>query len=132
MSTERYRRVLNQVCRAVGFRDADALAQGSQLRIDGHLVTFVHDDVDAAADGIAVYVDLGPVRGDVRRALEVLMQLNFSLGVGSRGVLSLHPQTRHLFYSFRYALTASASGQALLDTLIRCIGDVALDAAAGR
>jgi hypothetical protein len=131
MSTASFRKIMNQLCSILGFEQTDALANGAKLRIDAHLVTFVHDDIDAH-DGISVYVDLGSIEGDESHALGVLMQLNFGLGVGDRGVLSLHPQTRHMFYSFRYALTPASSGQALLDTLIRCVGDVSLSAAGQR
>jgi hypothetical protein len=127
MNTSHFERVMQELGRLIGVADTEAFGRGGKLRIDGHLVTFVHDDT-GGADGLCVYVDLGPAPCDQAHALKVLMQLNFGLGVGERGLLSLHPQTQHVFYSFRYPLNESAKGQALLDTLIRCVCDVALDA----
>jgi hypothetical protein len=127
MTTSHFERVMQELGQIIGIADTGALCRGGRLRLDGHLVTFVHDDTHAAA-GLCVYLDLGPAPCDQAHALKVLMQLNFGLGVGERGLLSLHPQTQHVFYSFRYPLSESAKGQALLDTLIRCVYDVALDA----
>lgn len=129
MSIQHYQRVLTQLCELVGFADTSALAEGAKLRIDDYVVCFFHDETETPSH-VAVYVDLGAPRQDRLQALEVLMQLNFSLGAGSRGVLSIHPQTQRVFYSFNYRLDDAATGQALLDTLIRCVGDVGLDALA--
>jgi len=129
MNTQHYQRVLSQLCKLVGFTNTEALANGAKLRIDDYVVCFFYDEAEAP-DEVAVYVDMGPPGKDHHQAMEVLMQLNFSLGAGARGVLSIHPQTRRIFYSFRYKLNESATGQALLDTLIRCVGDVSLDALA--
>lgn len=129
MNTQHYKRVLKQLCELIGFTNTGALTNGAKLRIDDYIVCFFYNEEEAPNE-LAAYVDMGPPGKDHLQALEVLMQLNFSLGAGARGVLSLHPQTKHIFYSFRYKLNESASGQELLDTLIRCVGDVGLEAQA--
>lgn len=129
MNSKTSQRVLQELCKLIGFNQANALAEGAKLQIDDNIVTFVYDE-QLAPQELVAYVDMGPAKSSEAHALEALMKLNFSLGAGSRGVLSLHPVTGHVFYSFRYALDKSASGQSLLDNLIRCVGDVGIDAQA--
>lgn len=131
MNAQLSERVLNELCALVGFEHAGALSKGAKLQIDNNVVTFVYDE-NLSPQKLAVYVDMGKAQSTQTRALEVLMKLNFSLGVGARGVLSLHPVTDHVFYAFHYPLDTKASGQAMLDTLIRCVGDIGIDVQAMR
>ncbi|RFP09332.1 hypothetical protein D0T25_24305 [Duganella sp. BJB488] len=125
-----YARVIRELSKVVGFEAADEILLGARLRIDDYLIAFIYDD-EFNPNELAVYVDMGkPGGGDLALAYGVMLKINFELDAGSRGVISMHPDTGHLFYSFRYPLNAQASGQSLLDTLIRFIGDFALDAEA--
>ncbi|WP_207004439.1 hypothetical protein [Trinickia mobilis] len=127
MHSSNHRRVIEDLCGLIGFKDHDILLKGGKLRIDDYLVSFIYNPHYDPAN-LLVYVDMGAPSGDREHAYETVLKINFELGIGNRGIISLHPKTQRLFYSFGYALDDTASGRALLDTLIRFVGDVALEA----
>lgn len=125
MPATTYQEVIEQFCRAVGFPDAQLLINGGRLRLDEYLATFIYDP-GYDADTISVYVDLGPVRDTSAAALARLLRLNFELGTGERGMMSLHPESGHALYAFGYRLDEKASGQDLLDVLVNYVSDVSV------
>ncbi|OAJ61443.1 hypothetical protein A6V36_23990 [Paraburkholderia ginsengiterrae] len=129
MNTSEYRRVVEELCKVVGFNSPKTLFDGGRLRIDDYLVALIYDET-FDPDLLQVYIDLGPIPADRAAACKTFLKINFNLSASQRGSLSVHPQTEHLFYSFRYRLDKNASGQALLDSLIRFVGDVGLEAMA--
>lgn len=129
MANPHYERVLSELSSVLGFTDNHALASGGRIKAGDHIITFIHDD-EIDAHHLSVYVDLGKPSKHEKRAFELLLKINFELEASGRGTLSLHPETGHAFYSFRYPLTDIASGQSLLDTLARAVADVAVEGAA--
>lgn len=127
-----YRRVIKDLCDLVGFRDHEILLKGGKLRIDDYRISFIYSpniySPNRDAENLLVYVDMGMPSGNREQAYETLLKINFELGIGNRGVISVHPNTNRLFYSFGFLLNDAASGRALLDTLIRFAGDAALGA----
>ena len=124
-STE-FQRVVKELCGLVGFTDHEMLVNGGKLRINEYLVSFIYDE-GFNPNQLFVYVDMGIPASDREDAYKVLLKINFELAAGIRGVLSIHPQTNHLFYSFCYALNSTSTGRHLLDSLIRFVGDVGLE-----
>lgn len=125
-----YARVIRELSGLVGFELADEILLGARLRIDEYLISFIYDE-EFNPNELAVYVDMGkPGAGDQAHAFRVLLKINFELDAAARGMISMHPDTEHLFYSFRYPLNAEATGPALLDTLVRFVGQFTADAEA--
>ena len=123
----KFQRVIEELSALLGFPDPGLIIQGGKLRIGEHLASFVHDEA-ASPNGAFVYLDLGPAQGDQQEATwKTLLKLNFELLAGTRGVVCMHPDTEHMFYSMHYPLNELASGQHLLDTLIRAIGDLGIE-----
>jgi hypothetical protein len=119
---EHYTRVVTELCGVIGFKGIDTLLAGGKVRInDNFLTSFVHNE-SFAPGNLLVYIDMGPPpEGDRAVNLTLLMKINFQLGAGTRGSISLHPESEHLFYSFAYPLKESASGTDLLNTLLRFV-----------
>ena len=127
MHTSNYPRVIKELCELIGFADHAVLLRGGKLQIDDYRISFIFNP-GYDAKNLLVYLDMGALAGDRKHVYETLLKINFELGIGQRGWISMHPQTHHLFYSFGYLLDDTASGRALLDTLLRFSGDVALGA----
>lgn len=118
MDSPTYRRVVSELCAEVGFKNPEILlTHNGQLRIDDCFVSFLYDEA-FLRNQLFVYIDLGPVTGDKERAYEHLLKLNTELTAGARGVMSLHPETERVLYSFQYPLSAEASGRDLLGTIV--------------
>jgi hypothetical protein len=126
---EVFQRVIKELCELVGFRDHNLLVKGGKLRIDDYTVSFIRD-AEYMPDHIFVYIDMGPCgnSSDKEGAYKALLKINFELLAGARGAISVHPETENVFYSFRYELGEKASGRNLLDSLIRFIGDIGIEA----
>jgi hypothetical protein len=126
---EAFERVMKELCDLVGFRDHSLLVRGGKLRIDEYTVSFIRD-ANYMPDNIFVYVDMGPCTNlsDKEGAYKALLKINFELLAGARGSVSVHPETENIFYSFRYVLDEKASGRNLLDSLIRFVGDMGIEA----
>jgi hypothetical protein len=122
-----FKRVIEELCELIGFDQPDLLVRGGKLRIDQCLVSFFCDKA-LSPDDMFVYIDMGPAATETADAYKSLLKINFELGAGARGVLCVHPENSHLFYSFAYTLNENATGQYLLDSLVRFIGDFALTA----
>jgi len=129
MANPHYERVLTELSRVLGFTDTHALATGGRIKAGDHIITFIHDE-EIDQHHVSVYVDLGKPSSHEKRAFELLLKINFELDASGRGTLSLHPETGHAFYSFKYPLNDVASGQSLLDNLARAVADVAVEGAA--
>jgi hypothetical protein len=128
MPSKTFATVLNEFCKLAGFKDVDALARGAKLKIDDYVVSFIQN-LDDLPVSLSVFIDLGPVVGDLAQGLQMLMEINFLLSAHGRSTLSLHPQTHNVFLAFRYKLDASASGQHLLDTILGSIAELGHEAA---
>lgn len=126
MNTSEYKRVVQELCKVVGFDSPKTLLDGGRLRIDDFLVALIYDE-SFDPDLLQVYIDMGPLPDNRADVYKTFLMINFKLNASQRGSLGVHPQTGHLFYSFRYRLDQQASGQALLDSLIRFVGDVGLE-----
>lgn len=115
-----HKRVITELCKVLGFKSVDLLLNGGKLRVnDNFLISFIYDEAFAPGNLLA-YVDMGPPpENDQATHFGLFLKINFELGAGTRGTLSLHPQTGHMFYSFRYELNESASGQNLLESVLR-------------
>ena len=121
-------RTLTELCELVGFKNPALLINGGKLAVDDYTVSFIHDDA-YVSDKVLVYIDMGPVTNERKEdAYQVLLKMNFDLLAGTRGSVSLHPQTGHIFYSFPFTLSEEATGRNLLDSLIRFIGDIGINA----
>lgn len=127
MDAPNFNRVIEELCKLIGFDQPDLLVKGGKLRIDQCLVSFFCDKA-LNPDDMFVYIDMGPAATETADAYKTLLKINFELGAGARGVLCVHPESDHLFYSFAYSLSEKASGKYLLDSLVRFIGDFALTA----
>ena len=127
MYASNYPRVIKQLCELIGFSDHNIVLQGGKLQIDDYRISFIFNP-SYDAKNLLVYLDMGAPAGDREHVYETLLKINFELGIGQRGLISMHPQTHHLFYSFSYLLDEAASGRVLLDRLLRFSGDVALGA----
>lgn len=126
MATSNFKRVVEELAQLIGFKEPELLIQGGKLRIGECLVTFICDQASEPGH-IFVYVDMGPPTVDRKDAYITLLKINFELDSGARGVFSIHPETNRLFYSFRCELNEKASGRSLLDSLLRFVGDAALE-----
>jgi hypothetical protein len=114
-------RVLHELCAELGCEQvADAVIAGARIRVEDCDVAFIHDEAFDART-LFVYIDLGSIRGDRLSTYEYLLALNTELTAGARGVMSLHPETGRILYSFQYVLAQFASGADLLDTTTRFI-----------
>ncbi|MFL9864629.1 hypothetical protein PQR67_10665 [Paraburkholderia fungorum] len=129
MNISEYKRVVQELCKVVGFGSPKTLLDGGRLKIDDYLVSLIYDE-SVDPNLLQVYIDMGPLPDNQAASYKTFLMINFKLSASQRGSLSVHPQTGHLFYSFRYRLDQQASGQALLDSLIRFVGDVGLEALA--
>ncbi|HWW08247.1 hypothetical protein [Collimonas sp.] len=127
MTTSNYQRVVKELCELVGFKDHGLLVNGGKLRIQDYRVSFIYNQAYDPKN-MLVYVDMGVPSGDLEQTYKTMLKINFQLGIGERGVISLHPETGHLFYSFGFELDDEALGRSLLDTLIRFVGDVGIEA----
>jgi hypothetical protein len=127
MHASNYPRVIKELCALIGFADHNVLLKGGKLQVDDYRISFIFN-ICHDPKNLLVYVDMGTTAGDPVYVYETLLKINFELGIGRRGLISMHPQTRHLFYSFAYLLDDTASGRALLDTLLRFSGDIAFGA----
>jgi hypothetical protein len=124
MSQKTFVSILRDFCKLVGFKDVDSLARGAKLKVDNYVVSFVWHD-KAPQDCVGVYIDLGPLIGEPAVGLRSLMELNFMLSTAGRSMICLHPVTHNIFLTFRYMLLEeSASGQDLLDTMLRSISEL--------
>jgi len=132
MTTEianHHKRVITQLCEIVGFKEPDDLLKGGRLRInEKFVVSFIYDE-PLSPEHLLVYVDMGPLDGDRAKGLTLFMKINFELGAGARGTMALHPETEHIFYSFRFLLNETASGQDLLDSVLRYLAWLGSEAA---
>src|SRR6266446_9317300 len=127
-SESHHRRIVEELCAVLGqTANAHLLLEGGAMKIDKYAVWLVHD-APFDPGHMFVYVDLG-VPSDPAVAYKRLLKLNFELGAGVRGVMSLHPENDRVLYTFRYPLTAASSGQDLLKTLLRFAGGVSPDGA---
>lgn len=126
MSVSNYERVITELCGLIGFVDKRHLLGGGKLRMNDHTISFFHDTT-GDTEGILVYIDMGSPSDDTAKIYADMLEINFMLGIGQRGCMSLHPDTHHVFYIFRFTLTDEALAQTLLDTLIRFIGDVGIE-----
>jgi hypothetical protein len=127
MNAIQYARVVNELCPLIGAADVQAVIKGGRMRIGEQHVSLIYDEM-FNKDAVAVYVDLGVLPEDEAHACKTLLKLNFEMNAVEGGALAIHPQTERVFYSFRYRLTEASTGQHLLDTLIRAVGDAALEA----
>ena len=127
MNSSHFQRVIEELCQHIGFSDPDMLMKGGKLRIDDYLVSFVFDE-PYKPNTIYVYIDLGMPAEEREDAYKTLLKVNFQLMAGERGILSVHPKTNHLFYAFCYPLTEDATGTDLLESLVRFIGGVGIEA----
>jgi hypothetical protein len=127
--SEVFERVIKELCELVGFRDPGMLTRGGKLRINEYTVSFIRDAA-YMPDNIFVYIDMGPCKDgtDKENAYKTFLKINFELLAGARGSISVHPQTEHIFYSFRFQLEENATGKNLLESLIRFIGDMGAEA----
>ncbi len=57
MANPHYERVLSELSSVLGFTDNHALASGGRIKAGDHIITFIHDEIDA--HHLSVYVDLG-------------------------------------------------------------------------
>ena len=116
-----YKRVLAELSTIVGFKEVDALSSGAKLRVDENFtVSFLFEE-PLSSDHLLVYIDLGPTTGHGDGAFAQLMKVNFHILAGARGTLSLHPESGHLFFSFSFLLDQSASGEKLLEHILRSV-----------
>jgi len=124
-----FRRVICELCALTGIDDVDFVLQGGKVGVDGCTVNLLLDETGEHG-GVFVYADLGPPPAASARAhtYKMLLKINFDLLAGAKGVLCLHPATERVFYSFRYPLDAQASGERLLATLIRSLGEMGITA----
>jgi hypothetical protein len=121
-----HRRILGQFAAAAGLASkAELLLSGGAMRIENYAVWFAYD-APFDPDHLFVYVDLD-VPADPVGTYKRLLKLNFRLGAGLRGVMSLHPHNDHVIYAFRYPLVTASSGKDLLDTLLRFMGGISLN-----
>jgi hypothetical protein len=116
-----YRRVVIELCKTVGLTTPEILLAGGQLRIDDCFASFIYDEA-FERHRLFVFIDLGPVTGDKEKAYEHLLKLNTELTAGARGVMSLHPETHRVLYSFQYPLSSTSTGLDLLNNILRFIG----------
>lgn len=126
-ATSNHQRVIRELCELIGFGDYDHLLNGGKLRIDGHTISFF-DGSDSDTESILVYIDMGMPVDDVVETYMTMLKINFLLEGGQRGTMSLHPQTHHVFYAFRFEVDDAALGRTLLDVLMRFIGEVGVEA----
>jgi hypothetical protein len=129
MNSTIYGRVVTELCKLIGSTNPQAVLEGGRLRIGDRFVSLIYDEI-YNREAVAAYVDLGGLPHDEAYACKTLLKLNFEMNAVEGGALAVHPQTEHVFYSYRYKLTEDSSGQQLLDTLIRAIGDAALEVTA--
>ncbi|MFM0170874.1 CesT family type III secretion system chaperone [Paraburkholderia sediminicola] len=129
MNISQFQRVVEELCQVVGFESPEALIEGGFLQVDDNFVSMFYNDA-LDPDVMQVFIDLGPMPDAHADAYKTFMKLNFELSAGQRGALSLHPNNGNLFYSFRYRLDEEASGQRLLDALIRFVADLGVQALA--
>lgn len=116
---EIYKRCTKELCNLIGFQDHEALIQGGKIKLGDSVISLIHDDEYSPME-LFVYVDMGPFSADDKaRAYEALLTINFQLLAGSRGAMSLHPESRHVFYAFRYPLNDKATGADLFETLVK-------------
>ncbi len=116
-----YKKVLAELSQLIGFKDIDALSAGGKLRVnDSFTASFILDE-KLSPDRLLVYIDLGPLRENRDRLLAQFMKINFELAAGARGTLSMHPESEHLFFSFGVVLNDLASGEALLEHILRFV-----------
>lgn len=125
---EHFQRSIQELCELVGFKNYELLLNGGKLRIEDYRISFIFDE-SYSIDKILVYIDIGPPKGkDKEHTFTTFLKLNFKLLAGTRGVISMHPENGHIFYSFPYSLNASSSGRELLDALLRFIDNVGIEA----
>lgn len=127
MNSTHFKRVIGELCQQIGFAEPETLFNGGKLRINENLVSFVFDETYNPGT-IYVYVDMGAPDSARDDVYKTLLKVNFQLLAGERGILSMHPKTNHLFYAFCYPLTEEATGLHLLDSLVRFIGGVGVEA----
>lgn len=120
-----HRRIVEEFSVALGLPDkAETLLAGGAMHFDNYAVWFALDE-PFDPDHLFVYVDLD-VPVDPFNTYKRLLKLNFQLGAGLRGVMSLHPDNDHVLYTFRYPLVVASTGQKLLETLLRFAGDISI------
>jgi hypothetical protein len=122
-----FTRVIEELCPLVGFSEPGILVEGGKLRVGDYLISFIFDE-PYDSKNMFVYVDMGPLASNSDDTYKELMKINFELAAGTRGVLSIHPQTNHLFYAFCYPLDEASTGQYLLDSLTRFIDNIGTEA----
>lgn len=117
-------KVVEQLCELVGFEHPDLIIRGERLQVADRLISFINDAA-YYPDLVFVYVDMGPIADENKLpAYDTMLKLNFALLAGIRGVMCIHPETAHLFYSLRYKLNASSTGKHLLDFLTSAIEEI--------
>jgi hypothetical protein len=126
MNSTQHAKVVTELCELIGSTDPQAAIKGGRLRIGERFVTLIYDEM-YNKEAVAVYLDLGELPQGQAYACKTLLKVNFELTAVEGGALAVHPQTEHVFYSFRYRLSGESSGQHLLDTLLRTVGDATLD-----
>jgi hypothetical protein len=121
-----YRRVVTELCARLNVDDPESVMKGGKIGIEGCTFCLLLDET-REHDGIFVYVDLGPSHEkDKAHAYKMLLKINFGLLAGAKGVMSVHPDNEHVFYSFRYPLDQWASGERLLATLLESLTELGL------
>lgn len=129
MSASHFTRVMEGVCHLVGLADPEVLIKGGKLRIGEYLISFVFDE-SFDPEKMFIYVDMGRPESDSEDTYKRLMKTNFELLAGLRGVLSVHPESDHIFYAIFQELDEETTGQYVLDMLSGFIENLGLEAAA--
>jgi len=111
-------RLLKEFCDLIGHDDPSVFMEGGRLQLGDNFVSLIPDDVQEPRN-LFVYLDIGKSTvKDKESTYAALLKINFDLLAGSRGALSLHPETNHLFYGFTYPLDEMANGEFLLESLL--------------
>jgi hypothetical protein len=123
-----YRRLIEEVAALIGHPEqAEPLFHGGQLQIGERHAWFVYNE-DLDVGHVYVYVDIG-VPAKVPEAYRQLLRFNLQLlGSGVFGTTGLHPDNDHVIYAYRYPLAASSSGQGLMESLLKVVNGISVDA----
>jgi hypothetical protein len=104
MTTETYKRLIDEICQMAQIPNAQLMYQSADLRIDDVNFTLIEAGL-GDEDGLALYCDFGPLPTHRReQVLERLMQLNLAMHGINTPVFSLNQETGHVLLARRIVL----------------------------
>lgn len=121
-----YRQVIEDFCARMNLDDADAVAQGASIDVDGVQMAITLNEVVPQAPAVSIYVDVGlPPRAGEASVLRMLLQQNFNNSTSRGLAYCISPASGHVVGVIHVGL-GGLEGQGL-EALVNMLVDTSLE-----